>query len=49
MFAGLAVAFIPLGLRYLCEALRPPRRMVWRTAPLLLVFAVASIVLGQLG
>lgn len=46
---GLAVAFIPLGLRLLRDAPRPPQRTFWQTTPLLLLLAIASIVLGQLG
>lgn len=47
--AGLVVAFVPLGARLLRNADRPARRTVWRTVPLVLLFAVGSIVLGQLG
>jgi len=43
--AGLTVAFVPLGVRFLRGANRPSLR----TVPLLLLFAVGSIVLGQLG
>jgi hypothetical protein len=46
---GLAVAFVPLGVRVLRAADRPSSRTFWRTAPLVLLFAVASVVLGQLG
>jgi hypothetical protein len=47
--AGLAVAFVPLGVTFLRGADRPSPRAVWRTMPLLLLFAAGSIVLGQLG
>lgn len=42
---GLVVAFVPLGAGFLWEAGRPAR---W-TIPLIVVFAAASVVLGQLG
>jgi hypothetical protein len=47
--AGLAVAFLPLGVTFLRGAKRPPRRTVLRTVPLIVLFTVGSIVLGQLG
>lgn len=47
--AGLAVAFVPLGVTMLRGATRPSRRTVARTAPPLVLFLVASIVLGRLG
>jgi hypothetical protein len=47
--AGLAVALVPLGFTYLRGARRPARRTVLRTVPLLLLFLVGSIILGQLG
>jgi hypothetical protein len=47
--AGLAVAFVPLGFRFLRGVDRPVPRTLWRTVPLLLLFLGGSIVLGQLG
>jgi hypothetical protein len=47
--AGLAVAFVPLGVRFLRGADRPPPRVVRRTVLLVLLFATCSVVLGQLG
>jgi hypothetical protein len=47
--AGLAVAFVPLGLRFLRDANRPSPRTIRWTVPLLVLFTVGSIVLGQLG
>jgi hypothetical protein len=47
--AGLAVALLPLGVRFLRGARRPTRKTVSRSAALLLLFTVSSIVLGQLG
>jgi hypothetical protein len=47
--AGLTVALVPLGVTYLRGANRPSRRTVVRTVPLLLLFFVGSIILGQLG
>ena len=47
--AGLTVALVPLGVTYLRGAGRPPRRMVLRTMPLIMLFLAASIILGQLG
>ncbi|MFG2042272.1 hypothetical protein [Dactylosporangium sp. NPDC048998] len=47
--AGLAVAFVPLGVTFLRGADIPPSRVLWRTVPLLLLFALGSVVLGQLG
>ena len=47
--AGLAVAFVPLGVAFLRGAERPSRRNLVRTIPLLLLFLVGSVVLGQLG
>jgi hypothetical protein len=47
--AGLTVALVPLGVTYLRGANRPSRRTVLRTIPLLLLFLLGSITLGQLG
>jgi hypothetical protein len=47
--AGLAVAFVPLGVTYLRGADRPSRSTVLRTMPLIMLFLAASIILGQLG
>jgi membrane protein implicated in regulation of membrane protease activity len=47
--AGLTVAFVPLGVTFLRHANRPSRNTVLWTIPLLLLFIVGSIVLGQLG
>ncbi|MFG2059251.1 hypothetical protein ACGFI9_35065 [Micromonospora sp. NPDC048930] len=47
--AGLAVAFVPLGLTFLRSANRPSPRAAWLTMPLLLLFIAGSIVFGQLG
>jgi hypothetical protein len=47
--AGLAVAFVPLGVTFLRDAERPSRRAVLRTVPLVLLFVVGSVVLGRLG
>jgi hypothetical protein len=47
--AGLAVAFVPLGVAFLRDAVRPSRRAVWCAMPPLLLFLAASIILGQLG
>jgi hypothetical protein len=47
--AGLAVAFVPLGVRFLRDANRPLPRAVRWAMPLLLLFTLGSIVLGQLG
>jgi hypothetical protein len=46
---GLAVAFLPLGVIFLRGANRASRRSVAWTIPLILLFTVGSIVLGQLG
>ncbi|MEU4160540.1 hypothetical protein [Actinoplanes sp. NPDC026670] len=43
--AGLAVAFVPLGVRFLREAGRPSPR----TAALVMLFVAGSMALGQLG
>ncbi|GAA1654269.1 hypothetical protein [Actinoplanes couchii] len=42
---GLTVALVPLGVRFLRGAGRPP----WRTMSLVVVFLAGSIILGQLG
>ncbi|MFJ8577922.1 hypothetical protein [Micromonospora sp. NPDC093277] len=47
--AGLTVALVPLGVTFLRHANRPPRNTVLWAMPLLLLFIVGSIVLGQLG
>ena len=49
LVAGLAVAFVPLGVAFLRGAGRPPRRTALLTTALVLLFIVASVVLGQLG
>ena len=46
--AGLTVALVPLGVTFLCHANRPSRNTVLWAMPLLLLFIVGSIVLGQL-
>jgi hypothetical protein len=47
--AGLAVAFVPLGIANLRAAARPSRRAVLSAVPLVVAFLAASVVLGQLG
>jgi hypothetical protein len=47
--AGLAVAFLPLGVRFLREAGRPRRRTFLATVAAVAVLVPASVVLGQLG
>ncbi|MEU8656078.1 hypothetical protein [Actinoplanes philippinensis] len=47
--AGLVVAFVPLGVAQLRGVERPSRRAVVRTVPLIVLFVVGSVVLGQLG
>jgi hypothetical protein len=45
--AGLVLAFVPLGIGMLRQAGCP--RKFWRTLAALSLFAVVSVVLGQLG
>jgi hypothetical protein len=47
--AGLAVAFVPLGITLLRGAGRPSVRAISLSVPLVLLFMVGSVVLGQLG
>ena len=47
--AGLTVAFVPLGLSFLRDANRPSPHTIRWTIPLVLLFALGSIVLGQFG
>lgn len=49
MVAGLTVALVPLGVTYLRGANRPSRRTVMRMVPLIMLFFVSSIIIGQLG
>lgn len=46
---GLTVAFLPLGVTFLRGVSRPSKRAVLWTTPLVLLFTVGSIVLGQMG